>query len=345
MFAEMYRLFPRGVYAERAAWKAGWWAYKNGEYAETVRIFESAAVDIPARGLPAVVAVLDGAVAPGDEGARGRRSRLPPGHRRLSQLLLRAAGDAPRSSACSRRHGRRARGPSRRHDARCRRRSSRACRRRTRSLIRALLAAGLYDDAMLEVRKIQRVSGTSPLLDATMAYALNRKGELRPGDQPDAARVSAVHGARRRGAADADPRGDFPGGPLGPHHEVRGAAQARSVPHDGAHRAGIDVPGRRAIGGECLRSDADPAGDRPPVCAVARDPAVPDGAAHRGRNERPDRHGVFFGPAADVRTRRAGARRLQRRRTPGVPMAGRAARASIRTSSSTTFRSPKRRTT
>ena len=49
------------------------------------------------------------------------------------------------------------------------------------NLIRALLAAGLYDDAMLEVRKIQRVSGTSPLLDATVAYALNRKGELRLG--------------------------------------------------------------------------------------------------------------------------------------------------------------------
>ena len=47
VFAEMYRLFPHGVYAERAAWKAGWWAYKNGEYAETIRVFEAAAITFP----------------------------------------------------------------------------------------------------------------------------------------------------------------------------------------------------------------------------------------------------------------------------------------------------------
>jgi soluble lytic murein transglycosylase len=50
-------------------------------------------------------------------------------------------------------------------------------------LIRALLSAGLYDDAVNEVRLVERASGPSPLLDATLAYALNRKGELRPAIQ------------------------------------------------------------------------------------------------------------------------------------------------------------------
>ena len=46
-------------------------------------------------------------------------------------------------------------------------------------VIRDLLAAGLYDTAILEVRKAQLEFGTSPMIDATIAYALNRKGDLR----------------------------------------------------------------------------------------------------------------------------------------------------------------------
>ena len=46
-FREMYEKYPTGHYAERAAWKIGWWAYKNGSYAETIRVFESAAAHFP----------------------------------------------------------------------------------------------------------------------------------------------------------------------------------------------------------------------------------------------------------------------------------------------------------
>src|SRR5207249_12314100 len=46
-FREMYQKFPTGHYAERAAWKIGWWAYKNGQYAETIRAFESGAAHFP----------------------------------------------------------------------------------------------------------------------------------------------------------------------------------------------------------------------------------------------------------------------------------------------------------
>ena len=46
-FREMYEKFPVGHYAERAAWKIGWWSYKNRRYADTVRAFESAAAHFP----------------------------------------------------------------------------------------------------------------------------------------------------------------------------------------------------------------------------------------------------------------------------------------------------------
>jgi soluble lytic murein transglycosylase len=49
----------------------------------------------------------------------------------------------------------------------------------TEPRIRALLAAEMYDDALLELRHAQRTYGGSPALDATIAWAHHRKGELR----------------------------------------------------------------------------------------------------------------------------------------------------------------------
>src|SRR5262249_19176211 len=46
-FKELYERFPSGPYAERSAWKYGWHAYTTGNYAETVRVFESAAATFP----------------------------------------------------------------------------------------------------------------------------------------------------------------------------------------------------------------------------------------------------------------------------------------------------------
>jgi TolA-binding protein len=43
----MYAKFPRGRYAERAAWKAGWASYRGGDMREAARIFETAAVAFP----------------------------------------------------------------------------------------------------------------------------------------------------------------------------------------------------------------------------------------------------------------------------------------------------------
>ena len=44
VFLEMYDRYPAGAFADRAAWKAGWWAYRKRDFATVVRLFESAAV-------------------------------------------------------------------------------------------------------------------------------------------------------------------------------------------------------------------------------------------------------------------------------------------------------------
>jgi soluble lytic murein transglycosylase len=44
---QMYTRFPRGRYAERAAWKTGWASYRQGDMSGAVQFFESAAASFP----------------------------------------------------------------------------------------------------------------------------------------------------------------------------------------------------------------------------------------------------------------------------------------------------------
>jgi soluble lytic murein transglycosylase len=46
-FRQLYDKFPAGRYAERAAWKIGWRAYRTGDYRETAFVFSRAAGDFP----------------------------------------------------------------------------------------------------------------------------------------------------------------------------------------------------------------------------------------------------------------------------------------------------------
>ena len=44
---DLYARFPRGRYADRAAWKVGWTSYRQGDMREAARYFESAAASFP----------------------------------------------------------------------------------------------------------------------------------------------------------------------------------------------------------------------------------------------------------------------------------------------------------
>ena len=47
VFRELVRRFPRGRYVDRAAWKIGWQAYKNDQFAAAAATFEAASVASP----------------------------------------------------------------------------------------------------------------------------------------------------------------------------------------------------------------------------------------------------------------------------------------------------------
>jgi soluble lytic murein transglycosylase len=169
---ELYARFPAGPHANRAAWRAGWWKYKAGEYTEAVRIFESAAAAFPRddyrpswlywaarahqrQGEPAAaMAGFRHVIADYRNSYYGRQA---------TQALAPLASESGQATRVSQAL------PT----------VNPGVAPPTAEVIRDLLAAGLYDTAILEVRKAQLEFGSSPMLEATIAYALNRKGDLR----------------------------------------------------------------------------------------------------------------------------------------------------------------------
>jgi soluble lytic murein transglycosylase len=173
-FGELYRRFPEGARAERAAWKYGWWHYKTANFAETVRVFERAAAAFP-------------------------RSDYRPSWLYWAARAHAKLGDATQSSARLRLvftdyansyYGRLAgRKLSTNADARPAGGIVQVAYQpappkpalANEPAIRLLLANGLYDDALNELRYAQRAHGSSPAIDATSAWAYHQKGELRRG--------------------------------------------------------------------------------------------------------------------------------------------------------------------
>ena len=172
-FGELYGLFPRGARAERAAWKYGWWSYKTGDYATTARVFERAAADFPRSDYrpsflywAARAHGRQGAAGPAD--ARYRLVYTDYGNsyygRLVENRVARRPGVLPADFVLPASHQPVTAAPA---------------RPATERRIRLLLAAELYDDAIAELGHAQRQSGTSPALEATLAWAYHRKGDLR----------------------------------------------------------------------------------------------------------------------------------------------------------------------
>ena len=180
VFRELYEKFPAGHYAERAAWKIGWRAYRNRSYADTIRTFESAAAQFPRSDyrppwLYWSAKAYEGLNNRAEAEARytlvatdylntyyGRLavthldSRAPP--RRLvstaSDGAEGAADDAGTPSPPM---------PPNEH------------------LVRALLGLALYDQALDELHYAQKVWSDSPAIQATIGWIYNQRGDLRPG--------------------------------------------------------------------------------------------------------------------------------------------------------------------
>ena len=181
IFKESFEKFPNGVHAERAAWKYGWYEYKTGNYDETERVFSNAATNFP-RSDYRPSWLYWSARAHGRSGERGTaeaRMRLVYtdymnsyygrlARRQLAaQQAARLGTNATTSDVLAVPAADRAPGPPAAEPP------------ANAGAIRQLLAAGLLDDALNELRYAQRVSGASPVLDATIAWVFHEKGELR----------------------------------------------------------------------------------------------------------------------------------------------------------------------
>ena len=172
-FRELYQKFPNGTRAERAAWKYGWWSYKTGNLPETIRVFESAATTFSRSDYrpsflywAARSHVKNGTASEGTTRMRLVHTDYANSYYgRLAENHLRRAGVLPK--------GERARTASSQAPA------AAPPVVANDATIRLLLATGLYDEAINELRQAQRASGNSPVIDATIAWAYHRKGELR----------------------------------------------------------------------------------------------------------------------------------------------------------------------
>lgn len=180
VFGQLVQRFPTGPHADRAAWKSGWWAFRTGDYATTISTFQTAAVQMRRSDYRPMWLYWTA------------RAQAASGDREAARLTYRTVVADYRNSYYGREATRaleQLHAPSGRSAP-----SPVAPARRVMpptiiagppppnaTLVRALLAAGLYDDALAELRAAQRETGTSPIIEATIAYALNRRGDLRPG--------------------------------------------------------------------------------------------------------------------------------------------------------------------
>ncbi|HUF47852.1 MAG TPA: transglycosylase SLT domain-containing protein [Vicinamibacterales bacterium] len=174
VFRDLYGRYPTGAFADRAAWKAGWWSYKQGDYPETIRLFESAAVGL--RRADYRPAWLYWAAR--SHARLGARDQAIDGFRKTIADYRNSyyGREAARELAALQPVARIAAVQSPMHPGPIDPGPPPVNAR----LVEALLSAGLDDDAVREIRASQRAFGSSSRLEATLAYALNQLGQLRP---------------------------------------------------------------------------------------------------------------------------------------------------------------------
>jgi soluble lytic murein transglycosylase len=183
VFRELAQRFPKHRYAERAAWKAGWAAYRSRRFDEAVGLFESAAAAFPRADYRPSWLYWSGRSRDqlNDTALANERYRLVVAdyrnsyYGRLAATLLttRKQPVLPSPSSTVNTNIAPVKAPP------------------TDALMRELTALQLYDDALREVQYAQRIWGDSPPLQATTAWIRYRQGlGLRAQD-----RFTAIRGA------------------------------------------------------------------------------------------------------------------------------------------------------
>jgi soluble lytic murein transglycosylase len=176
-FRELLATQPRGPYADRAAWRVGWLAYRERRYRDTVTFFERAAADFPRSDYrpgwlywagrarealgEALLAAERFAIVTADyaNSYYGRLTMKRPGVSSPAPRVI-AGIDATEDEGDG---------------------SSVAPPPPNAPLIRALAAAGWYEQTKLEIQYAQRIWNDSPALQATMAWVSFRQGSATNG--------------------------------------------------------------------------------------------------------------------------------------------------------------------
>jgi soluble lytic murein transglycosylase len=179
VFRELYAKFPRGPHAERAAWRAGWWAYAHGRPADAIAFFEGAAAAFPRSDYrPAYL-----------YWAARSRERLgdTAGAVTVYRLLVadyensyygRLAATRPAVTAASAKGSSAPSAPTPPVEPPPLVGAAPAA---AVDAIRLLVSLGLYQPARDELLYAQRTWGDSPAVSATLGFVYNKLGDYRRG--------------------------------------------------------------------------------------------------------------------------------------------------------------------
>jgi soluble lytic murein transglycosylase len=173
VFRTIAQRYPKGRFTERALWRAGWWAYRQGRFADASGFFDTGAATFPRSDYRPSWLYWSARAAEqaGDLELAASRYRLAAtdyhntyyGRIAMERLQSRQATTIAPSLV-------RAPVPVASADA-----------FPTADQVTSLIAAGLNREALNELQYAQRTWGDSPRLTATMALVHNRLGNIRPG--------------------------------------------------------------------------------------------------------------------------------------------------------------------
>jgi soluble lytic murein transglycosylase len=177
VFLEVLQRFPSSRHAQRAGWKVGWAAYRQGRFDDGIRQFETSAARFP-RSDYRPSWIYWAARAHDQLGntstANARYAIVVADYQnsyygRLAQQVLTERRVAPQTVVPA------AAATSATDD------TSTSELPPTASIIRALIAHEMYDDAVNELQYAQRAWGDSPAIQATLGLIYSRNGDLRRG--------------------------------------------------------------------------------------------------------------------------------------------------------------------
>jgi soluble lytic murein transglycosylase len=167
VFRELVRRFPESRYAERALWKIGWWAYRNGRFADAAEAFDTGSATFPRGDTRPAWLYWSGRAHDqiGETAIANERYRIEIAdygnsyYGRLASKIIEARSVAPVSDNVTV-----ALTPTTPPIP-------------TAPVIRQLVAVELYDAALKELQFAQRAWGDSPPIEATIAWIRHEQAQ------------------------------------------------------------------------------------------------------------------------------------------------------------------------